>query len=334
MDLSLSVSPEPVYDQVMAYELYIFNLTYMNIGLNVMPDQPVDPAEEHIKYTGKLVAVLELTWKGHGSYDFGDASTGYNFNLEQVQMNQSLSFPLNGTESWTTFNVTLSKDAFDFGVKPYEEIEIEAEAGLYYEVFNTSVGALDPFKGPLITKVSRDLMLLDDTKISYVEGKFEEMAEEVSPLVGINNADFNVSRFLGYLDAVNMSITIGDYFEALESYEDYDEKHRASLIFWLTKGTNESITKSSIIISLEIELEMLTVEFDVLENKYLSLSSTYQRRQAELEAAKQNLSTAITAVFLTAVLMFFAGRWSVSRKTYEQDTDIEEVSPDAEPSIR
>jgi hypothetical protein len=94
--------------------------------------------------------------------------------------------------------------------------------------------------------------------------------------------------------------------------------------------------KSLVIDRLEQELGFLNVSYTVLEDKYVTLSRTYQTRQAELEAAKQSLSTAITAVFLASIAFFFVGRRSVEwgKRTDDQTIKMEGESRDSESGAR
>jgi len=163
------------------------------------------------------------------------------------------------------------------------------------------------------------------------------MASEVEPLMGVAEAEhLNVSRFMGFLADMNQSIEDGDYFSALKTYSKYDDKYRTQLISSLTEESSASYGKTLLISQLEQDLDFLNISYSILEDKYVSLSRTYQAKQAELEAAKQSLSTAITGVFLASIAFFFVGRRSVSRGTRlgEQNVGMEGESRDSEPGVR
>jgi hypothetical protein len=232
--------------------------------------------------------------------------------------------PVNGSTVWDSFNHTFVRDAWDFGVKPYETLEITVEARVYLEVYNESSGSEAARRGPLMAEKSLTLKLLDDAKVEYVEGKLVDMAAEVEPLRGVDGTGYlNATRFIGYLAEMNRSIEAGDYFSALKTFSKYDEKYRAQLISSLTEEASTSIEKTQAIDQLEQELDFLNASYTVLEDKYVTLSRTYQTRQAELEAAKQSLSTAITAVFLASIAFFFVGRRSVGWGKGGHDKDVE-----------
>jgi hypothetical protein len=319
-----------------AGETYLFNISVANDGLSIIPGQPT---EENlwIQYTGRLITVLDLHWRASGSYDFGEATSGYVVQLYRLNVTDFFELPVNGSSSWGAYNHTLDRDALDFGIKPFETLEVLVRAKVYLEVYNYSVGTDAPYRGPLASETSMTLKLLDDTKVRYVEGKYLDMASEVEPLKSVVEAEhLNVSRFMDYLDEMNQSIEAGDYFSALKTYSKYDKKHRAQLISSLTEEASASYDKTLLIGQLEQDLDYLNVSYTGLEDRYVSLFRTYQARQTELEEAKQSLSTAITAVFLASIAFFFVGRRSVNMETHlgEQAVGMEGESRDSEPGVR
>jgi len=336
LSVNIVVEPEPLHEQLNAGETYFFNVTVANDGLSVVPRQPTEE-DPWIQYTGYLNTVVDVNWKASGSYDFGAATSGYSTQLDDMGLTNVFETPVNGSSVWDSFNHTFVRDGFDFGVKPYETLEVIVKARVYFEVYNVSVGVDASRRGPLAAEASITLKLLDDKKVKYVEGKYLDMASEVEPLRGVAEAEhLNVSRFMGYLAEMNRSIEAGDYFSALKTYSKYDDKYRAQLISSLTEEASASHGKTLLISQLEQDLDFLNVTYNILEDKYVSLFRTYQAKQAELEAAKQNLSTAITAVFLASIAFFFVGRRSVRRDTNlgEQTVDMEGESRDSEPGVR
>ncbi len=316
--LTLYITPEPAFNQPMVGETYMFNLTYSNDGVIVSSGEPIN-SEGSLKYTGNMVVVLKINWNWYGSYDFGEATIGFTKKLDELTLNTTIPIPINGASGWVSFNYTFIRDSFDFGLMPYEDLGLVLTKQLFYEVYDYS-NPEEYFKGPKIASSVTNLNLLDDTKIEYVEGKYLEMKGEIEPLKTIEYPQYlNLKRYIGYLETMNSSINQGDYFTALDEFKNYDEKYRATLIFWLTKeagnALNESHRLTPEIEELESQLQLLQTEFNGLEEKYTSLSVTYWAKQAELEAAKQSLSTAITVVFLASIVSFFFGRRSLARKT-------------------
>lgn len=336
LSVNIVVEPEPLHGQLNAEETYFFNVTVANDGLSIVPGQPTEE-DPWIQYTGYLNTVIDIDWKASGSYDFGAATSGYSTQLDDRGLTNVFEAPVNGSSVWESFNHTFVRDAFDFGVKPYETLEVVVKARVFFEVYNVSVGVDGSHRGPLAAEASITLKILDDKKVDYVEGKYLDMASEVEPLRDVAEAEhLNVSRFMGYLADMNRSIEAGDYFSALKTYSKYDDKYRTQLISSLTEESSASHGKTVFISQLEQDLDFLNVSYSILEDKYVSLSRTYQAKQAELEAAKQSLSTAITAVFLASIAFFFVGRRSVGRNTHlgEQTIDMEGESHDSEPGVR
>jgi len=322
LSVHIAVEPEPLHEQIFAGETYVFNVSLSNDGLLIASGQPTEEDPLNL-YTGYLHTVVDIGWRASGSYDFGESTTGYTFRLDDMTLTRVIEAPVNGSAAWVVFNHTFAKDAFEFGVMPYESLEVRVSARAYFEVYNESLGVGTPWRGPLAAETSTTLKLLDETKVEYVDGKLQDMAAEVEPLRDIAGAEHvNVVRFTGYLDEMNQSVEAWDYFSALETYSKYDEKYRVQLISSLTREASASIEKTQaieqlehemdeMIASYEVQLGALNASYRVLEDKYVTLSHAYQTRQAELEAAKQSLSTAITAVFLMSIAFFFVGRRSV-----------------------
>lgn len=333
--VAFDVSPSPLHSQVMARQSYVFNVTVKNDGVNVVPGRPLDPKIAVIQYTGRVIVSLELSLKAFGGYSFGEASTGYTIKIDQVELNTTIPLPSNGTTVSVTFSHFFDKDAFDYGVKPYENIEVAAKVSTYYELYNWTIGPEQPFKGPVAGESRTTYRLLDETKIAYVEGKLMDMAAEIKPLMSISEPEYvNATFYLQLLNDMNETIQIGDYFSALKTYERYDEKHRTSLIDNLMDEASTSITRAETVKTLEQRMEVLEFDVDQLQSKYVTLLATYQRKQTELEEAKQSLTTAITAVFIASIAFFFLGRRSAAGNIFERRPREPEVRDDAAPSVR
>lgn len=303
--IEIELSPEPSFNQVLAYETYLVNvsLNYLNISL-------IDLAE----YTGEPDTILfegKISVKGRGGYDFGESSTGYSFNLEDFSLN--LSSPID--IGFTVFNYTFEKDAYEYGVKPYENVDIKLKFDGYLLMSDDSMG-------PKISTKSIDLILIDEMKIQYLEGKFSEMMEEIKVVIDKPGLEsLNRDRYIEYLNEMNSTLTLGDYVEALDVWDDYDEKHRLDLIREVARASEIQYEELIQLESIEDQLETTIEEFEALESEYESLfetyaalANTYHKVNAELDVAKKNLSTAITAVFITAIIFYFLGQRELKRR--------------------
>jgi hypothetical protein len=218
-------------------------------------------------------------------------------------------------EKNASFNITLEKDALDYGIKPYESVVITLK-------FDAFLVMSDESLGPKIASKTCTYQMIDDTKISYLEGKYIEMQEEINTVINSSGLEsFNRERYQSILAAMNISLTSGDYVEALDIWDDYNEDDRTDMIIGIITSSDEEYTElerlrdvEAQLDSLEQDLELLQSEYNQLENTYVVLANTYNKVNQELETAKGNLSTAITGVFLTAIGFYFLGRRGVKKE--------------------
>lgn len=303
--LTIQLNPEPEFNQVWAYETYQVNVSLVDLNLTTT---------DFTGYTGSPSEILlagRINWRGKGGYDFGGATTGYNFNLDEMFLNINL--PMD--ENYAVFNLTLENDAFDYGMKPYETVEITIR-------LDAKIAMSDDTLGPTIASQSKTYQVIDETKVDYLNGKYKDMQGEINKAIdamGLNS--LNRDRYQAILDDMNASLTMGDYFEALDIWDDYDDDDREDLINGIVAASEEEYSKleslrevETQLSSLEREYELLESEYEQLQNTYVALANTYNKVNRDLEAVKANLSTAITAVFLTAIVFFFLGRRGAKRE--------------------
>jgi hypothetical protein len=314
---SLEVELIPFFDQILHGETYTFIIKFNSTGNGIEQSEAVT-GQPGLVYTGNYLVSLTFSWRGKGSYDFGDATTGYTYNLDNIELNRSLTFPESGSTVTLRFNHTFDRDSFQFGMKPYEDIEIVNTVSIYYEIRNSSSGII--VKGPRIGSFSTEYYLIDDIQVDYLKGKYQDMQSEIVNLDKVDSTQtFQKSRYYKLLEQMNNTLNDGDYLEAKEIYLDYDEDSRAELISDLANEANNSLHRieelkdlRAEVANLEIKLDVCELDYENLESRYNALSNAYQREQAELEALRRNLTTAITAVFLASVLFFFLGRRSIA----------------------
>jgi len=318
--LSIELEPEPEFGQLWAYETYLVNMSVQDMNLSSIDFSGFKGTPTGILFDG------EIKWRGKGGYDFGIGTTGYSLNLDRLSVSETVSLDAEPV----FFNLTLSKDAYDYGRLPFETIEIVFGFDAYVIMSDDTVG-------PRIVSKSRTLILVDEMKASYLEGKYLNMQDEVNPVVeALGLEGFNREKYLGILDDMNNSLTLGNYVGALDIWDDYDEDDRSDMIKGLVRATSLQFTELTRLQIIEKQLEdqlqetenqlqetedRLTVaqlEYTQLENTYIALSSTYRVVNAELETSKRNFSTAITAVFLTAIVFYFLGRRGIRREEAER----------------
>jgi len=302
-DLVLNLDPVPAYDQMWAFETYLVNITV--IGLNISEYSGYD-------LSGRVIADGIVRWRGTGQYQHGAGVTGYSYILddEVLTLNTSIEEPS------FKLNITLSQDAFLYGMKPFENVEIMLNFDVFFEV-NNDTGVKF---GPQLGSVSSSYIMIDDDKTDYLEDKLLEMDLEVHAATGAPGLpNFNRTKYESMLSAMNASIHSGDYLSAQDQWERWDDKDRLGMLNAFSREVESRVDElQDLEIELqnleteldehETELELAQIEYNLLEDKYFALITNNQRTISELESTKQGLTTSITGIFLSAILFFFLGK--------------------------
>jgi hypothetical protein len=293
-DVDLSFEPEPLHGQLWAHETYLLSVTGPQFNLTEYSE---------LDLSGNLVFNGSIQWRGVGQYHHGSGVTGYSYDLETQYFQNIESIEVAGT----SVNVSVERDAYRYGMKPYEEVQIIFRIKVYLEVIEDGSTML----GPLVDSKSRTLILVDEEKIDYLEDKFEEMQSEINlTLLSSGLNAFNRNKFRETLDDMNHSLVIGDYVEALDQWDDWNDKGRLRMFMSFINKVNDQTEEYESLLETENELEVLQSEYNFLEDKYVAIFADNRKNLAELEATKQGLTTAITGVFLSAMVFFFLGRRS------------------------
>lgn len=306
--LSFELSPEPLFDQVWAYETYQVNMSVQDLNLSSI---------DFSGYQGEPAGLIfqgEIQWKGKGGYDFGTGTTGYNYNLDKITVEETASI-----DESAFLNITLEKDAYEYGRLPFETLQIVFKIDAYVVMSDDSLG-------PKIATKTRTFVLIDEMKTAYLEGKYLNMEEEINiGIEALGLRGFNREKYNGIIEAMNNSLTLGNYVEALDIWDDYDEDDRTDMISSLVRASNTQYNELEELKGIEdqlgdaeIRISILELEYSQLESTYNALSGTYLKVNAELEVAKRNLTTVITAVFLTAIVFYFLGRRGIRREEAER----------------
>jgi hypothetical protein len=151
------------------------------------------------------------------------------------------------------------------------------------------------------------------------------MEEEINKSIDVFGLEsLYREKYLRLLFDMNSSLSNGDYVKGLDVWDDYDENNRFELIIDLIGASDIQYDELKRLQTVEIQLleteEQLTIaniKYTQLENTYNAISNAYRKVNIDLDIAKRNLSTAITAAFLTAIVFYFLGRNSIKR----EDTD-------------
>lgn len=302
--LSLTLSPEPQYYQVWAYETYLVNMSVQDLNLTLLDFSGYTGVPSDLLFDGVIRP------RGIGGYDYGNSTTGYTYDFNATSI--SVTTPIQ--EGYALFNFTMEKDGLDYGMKPYENVQITLKFNVYV-IMNDSLG-------PKIASNTYTFNLIDETKVLYLEGKYEEMQGDINTVIEASGiASFDRDKYRIMLASMNDSLTAGNYVEALDIWSDYDEDDRAYLIRELVRASDKQFSElqelrsvKNQLLESENDLASLHFEYDQLEKKYATLYITYQKVNAELEVAKRNLTTAITVIFLTAIVFYFLGHRGIRKK--------------------
>jgi hypothetical protein len=293
-DIDISFDPEPLQGQLWARETYLLNVSGPKVDLSEYSP---------LKLSGNLVYNGSIQWRGVGQYHHGSGVTGYSYDLSMTYFQNIESLDAEGT----SVNITLENDAYRYGMKPFEEVQIIFRLDVYLEGIEDGTTVT----GPLVESKSRTLILVDEDKVDYLQDKFEEMQSEINlTLYSVGLEEFNRSRYSDIIDSMNQSLVIGDYTEALEQWEDWDNKGRLRMFTSFTNKVDDQSVEFEALKETEENLENLQTEYDFLEDKYVAIFGENRQNLTELEATKQGLTTAITGVFLSAMVFFFLGRRS------------------------
>ena len=300
-DFVLNVEPEPAYNQMWAFETYMVNITLT--GLNVTEYSEYD-------LSGRIIADGIVKWRGTGQFHHGTGVTGYSIPLANVTLTLDTSLE----DPSFNFNLTLSRDAYLYGMWPFENVEIS----LNFDVFLEEDSGIGAEIGPLLGSVSSKYILLDDDKVEYLEDMLLEMEAEIHAATdALGLPDFNRTKYELMISAMNASISSGNYIEAQDQWERWDDKDRLRMLNAFSRHVDLQVEELEAFEGVETELEgietelkRVQIEYDLLEDKYFALLANNRRTISELESTKQGLTTAITGIFLSAIVFFFLGRRS------------------------
>ena len=293
-DIDLDFDPEPLHGQLWARETYLLNITGPQVNLTDY---------SQLDLSGNIVYNGSIRWRGVGQYHHGSGVTGYSYDLSMDYFQNIESIEVEGT----SVNVTIEKEAYRYGMKPFEEVQIIFLVETYLEVIEGDTQVI----GPLVGSKSRTLILVDQDKVDYLDDKFNEMQSEINLTLNANGLDvFNRTRYSEKIDSMNHSLFIGDYTEALEQWENWDNKGRLNMFTSFTNKVNDQTVEFESLKETESDLGNLQTEYAFLEDKYVAIVGENRQNLAELEVTKQGLTTAITGVFLSAMVFFFLGRRS------------------------
>ena len=292
-DMSLEFTPEPQHGQLWSPNEYQLNITGPVVDLT-------QPEYDELTLSGNLVYNVTIIWRGTGQYFHGGSVTGYSYSpIYSYRQNLELI-----AKPGTNFDVSLDKYSYP-RVKPFEEVQLFFKIDALLEVIEGG----EMKTGPLVESISRSFKLVNNEKVEYLNDKFVEIQEDVNLTVTSAGLEqFNRTKYTEYVNSMNHSLLKGDYSEALDLWEKWDKKERINMFAVYVREVGVQTIVYESLMDSQANLEKLRSEYDHLNDKYVAIFKEKNQNLAELEATKQGLSTAITGVFLSAIVFFFLGR--------------------------
>ena len=256
-DFDMTFNPEPLHGQLWARETYVLNVTVPDVNIS-------DPEYAQLDLAGTMLFNVSIRWRGAGQYHHGTGVTGYSYELSQSYFQRVTGFD----ESSTNINFTLDRDAYRFGMKPFEEVQIIFKIDVYLEVESDG----NTKTGPLLETKTRTMLLLDEEKVEYLEDLYEDLQSEINLTLLANGLDeFNRTKYAGIVESMNHSLAIGDYPEALEQWDKWDNKERLRMFTSFTNKVNDQTLEFEFLKETKNDLENLQTEYDFLEDKYVAI---------------------------------------------------------------
>lgn len=301
-EMTLTIVPEPLYRQINSGESYLFNISITS-GESSSGNSNVSNLES-------IIVALKIGWWVKGSYRFGDALRSYVSGLDEIEYNQTISYPALGERAVLVFNHTFSRDYLDLGIHPYETLEIRLEAAYYKEVYNETLG--DIVKGDELGTISREVFLLDDDKIDYVEGKLEDLEVELGLLDELPSSETSMEEeeYLVFLEDMRSYVEMGNYINALDTFHEFDDKEREELMPELILDLNNSLSEASRVPQLESRIDRLERNIENLQSQLIQLQEQYHDKQEQYERQKSLTTTAFTGIWVIGIAAFLVGALS------------------------
>jgi hypothetical protein len=305
-ELNLECSPIPKYEQLVVGKNYTFNFTIKN---NEMLENQSFPTSSENRYKGNFTLVLVYEWWIKGKYSFGGSSSGYSAKVEDVEEKYIIKVPNINRSTSFTFNKTFIRDSFSLGAKPFEKVEVKVIISIYPQNLNSSNTEIKSEQA--LATFKKGLLLLDDFKIDYVKGKFEDFENEIELLNYLpkDETSLDEEHYLRFFQEMNESLYLGSYFNALEIYRSY-ERSKVNLLSELIYDLNYSIMEKNRVSDVENRVQRLEGDYRNLKKDYIELQEAYHLKNIQLEKQQQIVITALAGIWLSAFVFFLIGRSS------------------------
>ena len=294
----------------------------------------MNASQPDILYTGNFTIELTLFMERLGRLWFGGQSTGYTDFVNNTLVHEYLSLPIpNGNSSapfrypYTSYPVdvhtqdkkisllygyNLTKGPEIVGARPDENLALYQKVSVHLQTYNFTEGINRPNIGVTISTYKSTYYIIDTIKKEYVRGKYLDIKTEVELLDNLNSFDVNIdkTKYRNELNNINSSIAIGNYVNALELIQNFQQFSEPALIASLYVNLNQTGALADDYVALKPQFDQLAANFTVLRNDFNTLYDAYgllnrqiNQLNSELATQKQNYEiliafTAMVAVFI------------------------------------
>ncbi len=313
IDIYIEINPEPKYNQLIVDKIYGFNLTLLNKKYEFLENTKSNVPPK-IDTRENFTIIITYEWWIKGTYSYGGASSGYSNKVDSIEEIHFIK-ALHINESNTLFfNKTFIRDTFNLGAKPYEKIEIKIKANVYHHILNPSDNETTTYINQLANQ-NKQFLLLDELKIKYVKGKYEDLKNELELLKKIPDERTSLveENYIQFITDMNRSIGIDNYYDALDIYQDY-ERTRIDLLAELIYDLNSSFMELDKVKDLENRIQRLESDYGNLEKDYIKLQEEYYQKTIQLENQRQMTITVLAGISVSAFIFFLIGRNSYRLK--------------------
>lgn len=310
--ITVTTTPEPYLKQLTSGDRCRFNVTVLNLGVDIHEGQIVNASIPNVKYSGNFTLETTFELRKQGRLFYNGQSVSYITSLNNTQIDNYYSLripPINGTFS-NVYSYNLTKGYEIFGVRPDEDMVLYFRVNLFTQTYNEANGTHQLQVGNKIKTLRTDYYIIDFVKREYLKGKFLDIKDEIGKLKNINSGQVQIGKdyFNNIVNNINSTITRGDYVNALQHILNYYQFDQPKLIGILYTNLNSTGLAADSYIKLKQDYSTLNGRYGVLLkdfNTTLILNQLQQVNITQLEAKASNDKQNFMRLCVTGFVVLF-----------------------------